>query len=137
MVATGQFTPEDAIRHWERPQAIVSGQAIFYGKSLAPKWVTDLERRFATTRHEAPKWPPPDWWLSGMRLVEARARFDKYTSGLTDGEWQAILDRCNEANKASPDADAFWKELDAYEKLARNFGKGLLLANVQKANTDE
>ncbi len=24
MVATGQFTPEDAIRHWQRPQAVIS-----------------------------------------------------------------------------------------------------------------
>lgn len=135
MVATGQFTPEDAIRHWQRPQAVVSGEPIFYGKSFAPEWVNDLERRFADKFRQIIQWPPPRWFVEGSRLITARQQLDALTGGLSDAEWQEILDYCADVANKSVDPDVFWKELSMWEIHARYVGgsKALMLEILRRA----
>lgn len=154
MVATGQFTPEDAIRHWAKPQAYIGNpensifwtelrqyekaateKPIIYGKSFAPAWVNDLERRFADKFRKAIQWPPPSWFVEGNRLVTARQQLDALTGGLSDAEWQEILDYCADVADKNADPDVFWKELAMWEIHARHVGgsKALMLETLRRA----
>lgn len=135
MAATGQFTPEDAIRHWQRPQAVVSGEPIFYGKSFAPEWVNNLQDRFVNGFRDLLKWPPPKWWVEGMRLVTTRQQLDALTGGLSDAEWQEILDYCQDVAFDSADLDVFWKELAMWETHAKHVGgsKALMFDILRRA----